>query len=383
MHPLDHNTLYIGKDQIYKSTNAGATWSQLGSITGVSGTKWTIAIAPTKPQIIYAANGTRLYKSINAGTSWSPITTAPSGSINSIAIDPANEQRLWLAYSYVSGSSNYIYTSVNGGTSFTNFSGTVPRNVAINSIVYENGTNDGLYIGTDIGVFYRNGSMTDWEYYNDGLPNIVVNELQISYTNRKLWAATYGRGLWSADLYNVLPLSLLDFTAQKSGKTALLKWNTSNEINVSRFTIERSGNGNVWNVVGSVEAKSPAAAAGTYSFSDNAPLKSMNYYRLKMVDKDGQYKHSPVRVVSFKEGIGITIVPNPSRDYANIIFNTEVSEAVISVFDAEGRKVFTNNFTGGGNSVYRLNTSKYVAGVYVAEVKANGVRVRERMVVQQ
>ena len=66
--------------------------------------------------------------------------------------------------------------------------------------MYQQGSNEGLYIGTDIGVFYTDASMTDWIPYQNGLPNVLVNDLEISYRDNTLWAGTYGRGLWATDL---------------------------------------------------------------------------------------------------------------------------------------------------------------------------------------
>jgi hypothetical protein len=97
--------------------------------------------------------------------------------------------------------------SPDGGLNWSNYSGALP-NVPINCIVYQNGTNEGLYIGTDVGVFYTDGTMTDWITYQTGLPNVVVTELEISYNNNKLWAGTFGRGLWNTDLF--VPLSVSD-----------------------------------------------------------------------------------------------------------------------------------------------------------------------------
>jgi len=86
-----------------------------------------------------------------------------------------------------------------GGSNWYNYSGSLP-NVPINCIVYQNGTNEGLYVGTDLGVYYTDGSMADWIPYQAGLPNVVVTELEISYNDNKLWAATFGRGLWQSEV---------------------------------------------------------------------------------------------------------------------------------------------------------------------------------------
>ncbi|ROL60956.1 T9SS C-terminal target domain-containing protein, partial [Bacteroidetes/Chlorobi group bacterium ChocPot_Mid] len=57
-----------------------------------------------------------------------------------------------------------------------------------------------LYAGTYRGVYYSNDDMTEWVLMNENLPNNTVNELEISYPDNKIIAATYGRGFWMADL---------------------------------------------------------------------------------------------------------------------------------------------------------------------------------------
>jgi ligand-binding sensor domain-containing protein len=68
------------------------------------------------------------------------------------------------------------------------------------------------YIGTDIGVFYRDTTMTAWAAFQHGMPVVRVNDLQIDYATNRIWAATYGRSLWESPrqvFYNPLALSPL------------------------------------------------------------------------------------------------------------------------------------------------------------------------------
>jgi hypothetical protein len=214
MHPTTSTTLLMGKNQVYQTLNGGTTWAQLAALPVVSGQQVSaMAYAPSDPQTIYvatsAASGNRVYKTIDGGITWTQIvgtniTNAGTGTstltqfISGLAVNPTNPQQLWITQTgYTTGSK--VWTSADGGTTWSNFSGTLP-NVPANCIVYQNGTKDGLYVGTDIGVFYRDKSEMDWVPYQNGLPNVVVNELEISYTGNKLWAATYGRGLWNSDL---------------------------------------------------------------------------------------------------------------------------------------------------------------------------------------
>jgi hypothetical protein len=65
--------------------------------------------------------------------------------------------------------------------------------------VCEPGTNDGLYIGTDVGVFYRNNTFTDWIYFSNGLPNTRIEDLKV--IPGYLYAGTFGRSIWRTNLY--------------------------------------------------------------------------------------------------------------------------------------------------------------------------------------
>lgn len=56
--------------------------------------------------------------------------------------------------------------------------------------------------------------MPDWIPYQTGLPNVVVTDLEISYYDNKLWAGTFGRGLWKTDLYTPLSISDEEFYNQ-------------------------------------------------------------------------------------------------------------------------------------------------------------------------
>jgi len=199
IHPTNNNILLVGKSQVYKTINGGTSWNQLGTIFGINGNIIAMAFAPSNPNTIYVATPFQVFKSVDAGVSWGLIG-ATTTRITYLAVSPTDPLYVYITFSgYNAGVK--INMSPDGGASWFNYSGTLP-NVPVNCIVYETGTNEGLYLGTDLGVYYTNGTMADWVPYNTGLPNVVVNELEISYNDHKLWAATFGRGLWKSDLYS-------------------------------------------------------------------------------------------------------------------------------------------------------------------------------------
>jgi photosystem II stability/assembly factor-like uncharacterized protein len=197
MHPTNPQILFAGYNKVFKTTNQGNTWTAISP--ALSDALRSIVVAPSNPNVIYAASFDTIYVTTDGGNNWNYIPLNITGAkISYLAVHPTNPQKVFVTLSgYSSG--NKIYYSNDGGANWINYSGTLP-NLPVNCVVYQNGSNDALYIGTDVGVFYREANANDWTPYQTGLPNVVVTELEISYNNNKLWAATFGRGLWNSDL---------------------------------------------------------------------------------------------------------------------------------------------------------------------------------------
>ncbi len=86
-----------------------------------------------------------------------------------MAVSSGNPNNVWLAQNYYA-TDNKVYASTNGGASWSPYTGSV-SNRNVDCIVYEGGSNDGLYLGTDAGMYYRNAAMGDWQTFNTNLPN--------------------------------------------------------------------------------------------------------------------------------------------------------------------------------------------------------------------
>ena len=204
--PVNPATIYLGYTDLMKSTDRGTTWSKITSGQTSGSFISNIAVAPSNPLVIYISWGTAMAKTVNGGTNWTTITSAVSSPVSSLLVDPANPNNLYVTYSNFTAGSK-VYFSNNGGTSWTNISGTLP-NIPANKIIYQSGSNGALYLGMDVGIYYRDNTQTDWSLYNSGLPNVEIFDLEIRYSDKKLIAATYGRGLWESPLYAGTPLSV-------------------------------------------------------------------------------------------------------------------------------------------------------------------------------
>lgn len=233
--PATANTLWAGYTNVFRSTNQGTGWTQMGTLGG-SGTIVDIKVSPSTPATIYVCRSNAVFRSTNTGGTWTNITgTLPvaSAAITRLCIDPSDANNVWVTFSGYSAA-NKVFVTTNGGTSWTNISAGLP-NIPANCMVYTPGsTNDAIYVGMDVGIYYRDNTTGAWAPYFTGLPNVPIFDLEIYSATAKVRAATYGRGVWEVDVYNPGTLApIADFTANQ---TIVCAGNPVNFTDLSSFT---------------------------------------------------------------------------------------------------------------------------------------------------
>ncbi len=219
----DPNTMFIGYKNVWRSRNiknqstSGVKWTKISTIN--TGNLSVLEQSPVNTDLLYASAGSSLYLCINAqaeAPAWANISSfLPSASdITDLEAHPFEENTL-----YMTMSNNKVYKSTDRAVSWTEITGSLP-NIHISNIEYYKNSQEGLYLGTDAGVFYKDQSMTDWIPFNNGMPaNARVTEIEIFYdsvnvANDRVKASTYGRGLWKSDMYFTTPTA--EFTADKT-----------------------------------------------------------------------------------------------------------------------------------------------------------------------
>ena len=163
---------------------------------------------------------------------------------------------------------------------------------------------------------------------------------------------------------STLPITLLNFTAQKNGNASVLQWKIENEINNAYFSVEHSSDGTNFQPIGKVAGHGTVATQQKYQFTDNNPVKGLNYYRLKQVDYDGNATYSNIVTVTFTDVAPIfRIFPNPAINNINISLPLSTATSVIDVFDLNGKKVLEKQISS--NTVSQsLDVSTLATGVY-------------------
>ena len=175
-----------------------------------------------------------------------------------------------------------------------------------------------------------------------------------------------------------LPLSLQTFNAIKRGKDVQVNWTTTNETNVDRYEVELAKGNDAYAT--SQFIKLNAVKAGNrvqnnYQFVDAELNKTgARYYRLKMIDKDGLYRYSEVKLVNFTSTKDWLVYPNPVKGILNIVTQAEAgSEVEMQLMNALGQQVWQRSLIASGlQEKLQLNMGnlRIAAGVYVLKISA-------------
>jgi hypothetical protein len=198
--PQNATRIWCGRQNMFVSNNLATSWTQAGTLP-VTGSVNEFAIAPSNNQIIYVVKNGAVMKTIDGGASWTNVTgTLSTGlAFANVCVSPTDPNKVWVVSGNYTNGSKVFYSS-NGGTSWTNMTANLP-NIPANCLLYEPGSNDRIYVGMDVGVYYRDANQSTWTLYNIGLPNTPISDMEITTAMPgKIVAATYGRGMWVVDV---------------------------------------------------------------------------------------------------------------------------------------------------------------------------------------
>jgi hypothetical protein len=212
--PLEINSLgelFAGYSRLYKST--GGAWVQQSVSTIGTGNLILIAIDPSNDNIMYVSNENRseLYKSTDKGINFTLVYTAPT-TISNICIHSTDSNIIYLL---TAGTSGQALKSIDGGTTFSNIATGLPS-IGKFCIKHQAGNaNNPLFIGTNLGVYYKDDTTASWTAFDTNLPNVKVTDLEINYVDNNITASTFGRGVWQSPLPT--PLGTKEFQLQNIG----------------------------------------------------------------------------------------------------------------------------------------------------------------------
>lgn len=266
--------------------------------------------------------------------------------------------------------------------------------------IFNGGEGDGWSRGSyqqSVNNIYVGGIGDGWSYagYQQPVNNIYPGGIGDGWSfNAYLPAANNiyiggaGDG-WASVLrpLNILPVTFVSFTAQKQRAASLLRWETTNEVNAHSFDVERSNDAVNYQKIGAVTAAGNTTGLTKYQFVDQQPLTGYNYYRLKQIDRNGVFKHTPTRLLVFDEASlqSIKAYPVPTTQLLAVEIPPQLrtKEVVVNLTTSIGVTVQQLRLPANRADDRRvLNLAGLAAGVYTLQVFANGYQASVTVIKQ-
>ncbi len=141
-----------------------------------------------------------------------------------------------------------------------------------------------------------------------------------------------------------LPATLVEFKAVAVNKTVAVNWDAVTEYDLSHYELERSVDGIHYEKIALVFAKNAQRSA--YAYIDQHPFKGINYYRLRVIDKDTRFTYSAVATIKFDDKISahIVVAPNPVQNDINVrMTGLDKGTYRIEMVNATGQRFITKN----------------------------------------
>jgi PKD repeat protein/photosystem II stability/assembly factor-like uncharacterized protein len=243
----DPKGMFVGYKNVWRCSNVvsnSIVWTKISNnLNGSNNVDMAgLEQSPANTNILYAVRSDkRLFRTDNCMdptplwydlTAFLPVSATPTD----IEAHATNPDIVYMTLN------KNIYKSVDRGLSWVSITGNLPS-LNMNTVAFYRNAPEGLYIGTDAGVYYKDTTMTEWVAFSDGLPvNGRITELDIYYDNDSvsedaIRASTYGRGLWGSDLFHSAPMAefstskttiptgcAIDFKDESSGVPTYFEW---------------------------------------------------------------------------------------------------------------------------------------------------------------
>jgi hypothetical protein len=211
---------------------------------------------------------------------------------------------------------------------------------------------------------------TQASYKNNSDGSIYQHASQLWDENLNTWVNDFEE-TYSYPVSCRLPLQLILFTATKNDNTVNLKWQTSNEINIAHFTIQRKPGDSDFTNVHDISAGN-SAGINLYADSDNIQNITADtiYYRLQIVDKDGAFTYSNIVMIPVARSVSINagelkVYPNPVKDQLFVLFNRQnTGKAEFRITDISGKIFYSNAVNNSTSNSITINVSSLSKGMY-------------------
>lgn len=207
MDPVDSRRLYFGTTRLYRTDDSAETWAPISESPEERQVVTAIAPSPSDANTVYFAIGGWPYAGYSGSPGAGVFTTRDGGRtwarngtglprdryVTDLAVHPTRPER---AYAVVGGFlTGHVFETADGGTTWRDRSGNLP-DMPVNAVLYDPADTDGVYVGTDLGVFHSSTGGGLWTPLDDGFPTVAVFDIAAQPGTGRLVAATHGRGMF-------------------------------------------------------------------------------------------------------------------------------------------------------------------------------------------
>jgi len=339
----------LNRSSAYQCDQGGFSVSAIASNGVGPFTYQIIGSVPSTPSIISATQSGSIFN-INNGATYSLIRLRALDACGNATLGDASI--LPLTSYGISTSSNCMF---------------YPTTLSVDTIINANyawyqkaslAATDSVFVGSTPGLFIPNLTPLDTGVY---VCYLDVNEGCIK--------RTYQFRL-TGSCYIVLPVNLQEFKGRQQDSIHVLNWTTTQEQNLQEYIIERQTTGKPFKAIGSQPARG-STTQQQYFFTDAAPEAGTNYYRLKMLDRDGAFNYSKIVLLRKKTGsFDYTVFPNPATDRLSIqLFQTGTNNYLINLYNINNQQVHQKNIIVTGSQLVELpRPLSLPAGMYILRI---------------
>lgn len=184
-----------------------------------------------------------------------------------------------------------------------------------------------------------------------------------------------------------VPVELAFFNAIEKNGNALLEWRTESETNSFGFEIQKSPDKKLFKRIGFIAGKGTTTLPTRYEFLDQNVTSGISYYRLRLVDIDGQFEYSNIVEIAINAPSDYKLgqnFPNPFNSKTMISFSIpEKIQVQIVVYDITGKNimVLTNDVYEAGSYQVSFNADTLPSGSYYYKMTAGQFTSVQKLVV--
>ena len=254
----------------------------------------------------------------------------------------------------------------------TGFGFAIPSGVTIEGIIVTVERSDPNVRTSDYSIRIVKGGVIGASEHSSGSPYLTLDQYQAYGGSIDLWGETWTEADINASNFGVaiaaqrsnpggttagrvddiqitvfynfitLPVKLANFVSEKKKNSVELRWTTTEESNMNTYEVQRSSNGRDFTTIQSITSRNSYLQT-SYSAVDMQPRNGINFYRLKMVEKDGKFAYSRILSVQLANGKLITVYPNPWQTGTPLqISNPNYEQLRVYFMNASGQHIGTS-----------------------------------------